>query len=143
MGANEWKHAPSLAGMSNGSLRFHLTAVRSGDFYRLSGQKPSGSAFITQTIDFADRKDVDRNTYSLVVDKTLDTTNGIAFVSDPIQQPTEISGLFSGQLDFITNKKDMDFKVTLFPLMPNGEYFQLSYYLTRASFAGTEASASF
>jgi hypothetical protein len=136
MGANEWKHAPSLAAMSNGSLRFHLTAGRSGDFYRLGDQKTSDSSFVAQTVDFADRKDVDRNTYSLVVDKTLDTTNGVAFVSDPIRQPTEISGLFSGQLDFIINKRDMDFKVALYELMPNGGYFQLSYSMMRASFAG-------
>lgn len=41
-----------------------------------------------------------------------------------IRLATEISGLFSGQLDFITNKKDADFNVALYELMPTGEYFQ-------------------
>jgi putative CocE/NonD family hydrolase len=135
MGANEWKHAPSLEAMSNGSLRFHLTAIRSGDAYRLSEQKPSADAFIEQKINFADRGDVDRAIPTLTVDKILDTSNGIAFASDPIRQPTEISGQFSGQLDFITNKRDMDVTVTLYELMPTGEYFQLSYYMARASYA--------
>lgn len=52
-----------------------------------------------------------------------------------IRLATEISGLFSGQLDFITNKKDMDLNMALYELMPNGEYFQLSYYMARASYA--------
>jgi putative CocE/NonD family hydrolase len=135
MGANQWKHAPSLDAMSNGLLRFHLTAVRSGNAYRLSEQKPSGNAFIPLEIDLADRSDVDRPTSNLIIDKTLDTHNGMAFVSEPMKQATEISGLFSGQLDFITNKKDVDFNVALYELMPNGEYFQLSYYMARAGYA--------
>jgi putative CocE/NonD family hydrolase len=135
MGANEWKHAPSLDGMSNGSLRFHLTAARDGDAYRLNEMKPSKDAFIRQRVDFADRSDVNRVASDLIVGKTLDTSNGIAFVSDPIPQPTEVSGVFSGELDFITNKKDMDVKVVLYELMPNGDYFRLSYYMARASYA--------
>jgi uncharacterized protein len=135
MGANEWKHTPSLDAMSNGSLRFHLTAKRFGNAYRLSEQKPSGDAFISQKIDLADRSDVDWLTSGLIIDKRLDTHNGIAFVSEPMKQVTEVSGLFSGQVDFITNKKDIDFNVGLYELMPTGDYFQLSYYMGRASYA--------
>ena len=105
MGANQWKHVPSLEAMSNGSLRFHLSATRAGDAYRLSEREPSANAFISQTIDFADRRDVSRDDSYLIASKTLDTHNGIAFVSDPLNQFTEVSGLFSGQLDFMTNKK--------------------------------------
>jgi putative CocE/NonD family hydrolase len=135
MGANEWKHAPSLEAMSDRSLRFHLTATRSGDAYRLSEQKPSADTSIDQKIDFADRSDADWPASGLTLSKTLDTHNGIAFVSDAIQQPTEISGQFSGQLDFITNKKDMDFNLELYELTPGGDYFDLSYYVARASYA--------
>jgi putative CocE/NonD family hydrolase len=134
MGANEWKHAPSLDAMSNGSLRFHLTAERTGAAYRLSESKPASDAFIDQKIDFAQRSDVNRSS-DLIIGKTLDTSNGIAFVSDPIPQPTEVSGMFSGELEFITNKKDMDVKLALYELMPNGDYFRLSYYMVRASYA--------
>jgi putative CocE/NonD family hydrolase len=138
MGANEWKHAPSLAAMGNQTLRFHLSAVKAGDAYRLDEGKPAGDAFITQTINFADRTDVDRISPSSgnLADKNLDTWNSIAFVSDPLVKPTELSGLFSGRLDFITNKKDMDFQFTLYELTPKGDYFQLSYYWTRASYVG-------
>jgi predicted acyl esterase len=37
-------------------------------------------------------------------------------------------------LDFITNKKDFDFNVQLYELTPEGEYVQLSYYWSRASY---------
>ena len=36
MGANRWKHAPSIAAMANGALRFYLSAERSGAGYRLT-----------------------------------------------------------------------------------------------------------
>jgi putative CocE/NonD family hydrolase len=135
MGANQWKHAPSLDAMSNGSLHFYLSAVRSRNVYRLSEQRPSGEASIPQEIDLADRGDVDRPSSGLIIDKTLDTHNGISFVSEPMKQVTEVTGLFSGQVDFITNKKDIDFNLALYELMPTGEYFQLSYYMARASYA--------
>ena len=135
MGANEWKHAPSLQAMSNGSLRFHLTAEQSGDRRRLSEQKPSRDQFIAQEVDLADRSDVNRPTYQDIVDRTLHTNNEIVFVSDPMPRPVEVSGLFSGQLDFVTNKKDVDINVALYELMPDGRYFQLSYYMVRASYA--------
>jgi len=133
MGANEWKHAPSLEAMSNGSLNFYLSAERAGEGYRLSGLQPSSDAFIEQSIDFADRSDVSAASSDLVVSKTLDSNNGIIFVSEPIPRATEVSGLFSGHLDFVANKKDMDLKVELYQLTPSGEYFRLSYYMVRAS----------
>jgi putative CocE/NonD family hydrolase len=136
MGANVWKHAPSLAAMANQTLRFHLTAARSGDSYKLSGQKPTAASTITQTVNLADRTDVDRQPPGGgVLDKALDTSNGIAFISDTISTPTELSGLFAGRLDFITNKKDFDFQITLFELTSTGDYVQLAPYWSRASYA--------
>jgi predicted acyl esterase len=69
-----------------------------------------------------------------IVGKSLHTPNGFAFVSEPFKSPVELSGLFSGRLDFITNKKDFDFNVQLYQLQPDGEYLQLSYYWARASY---------
>ena len=134
MGANVWKHASSIAAMADRKLRFHLTASRSGDRYRLLEKQPQGSAFITQTINLADRTDADRVVPGGgVVDKVIDTANGLAFVSDPLPARMEVSGLFSGHLDFVTNKKDFDFNVMLYELTPAGDYVQLAPYWTRAS----------
>src|SRR5262249_43002504 len=60
MGANVWRHAPSLAAMGNQTLKLHLSTERSGDTYRLSEKAPKGPGSITQTIDLADRTDADR-----------------------------------------------------------------------------------
>jgi uncharacterized protein len=148
MGANEWRYAPSIAAMGSETQRFHLSATKQGDAYRLSEQRGATDAFITQLVNFADRdafitqlvnfadrSDVDRVSPSTgnLSDKNLDTWNSIAFVSDPLAKPTELSGLFSGRIDFIANKKDLDFQFTLYELTSGGEYFQLSYYWARAS----------
>jgi putative CocE/NonD family hydrolase len=138
MGANEWKHAPSIAAMSSESLRFHLSAARTGDSYRLSEMEPEGKASIAQQVDFADRGDVDSRISTEIVDKRLDTSNSLAFVTDPFERPIEVSGLFAGRLDFVVNKKDLDIEVDLYELMPSGEYMQLTVtpaYLGRASYA--------
>jgi putative CocE/NonD family hydrolase len=137
MAANLWRHAPSLAAMGSERLRFHLSAERAGDAYRLAVPKPAGGAFIAQTVDFADRSDADRVVPGGGnVDRAIDTWNGVQFVSDPFSTPTELSGLFSGRLDFVSNKSDFDFSVQLYELTAAGEYVQLSYYLVRASHAG-------
>jgi uncharacterized protein len=47
-----------------------------------------------------------------------------------------MSGLFSGELDFITNKTDFDFEIDLYKMTPNGDYVQLAPYWARASFVG-------
>ena len=135
VGANVWKHAPTLKAMGNQRLRFHLSAAHSGDAYRLYEQKPLDEAFILQTINLADRSDVDKNAPGGgVLGKSLDTSNGIEFVSEPLPESTELSGLFSGQLDFVTNKKDFDFSTELYALTPNGEYAQLAPFWARASY---------
>ncbi len=135
MGANEWRHAPSLAAMGNQTLRFHLSASRTGDAYRLSPRKPAGKASVSLKVDLADRSDVDRMSPSNgIVDKNLDSWNGVVFMSDPFPKPIELSGLFSGRLDFIANKKDLDFRIDLYELTSKGEYVTLSFYMARASF---------
>jgi putative CocE/NonD family hydrolase len=135
MGANEWRHVPTLAAMGGQRLRLHLSAERTGDDYRLSPRKPPGGAFVPQKVDLADRTDADRIVPGgSIVDKEIDRASSVVFVSDPFPRPVELSGLFSGELDLITNKKDLDFTVELYELSPQGEYFELSYFLGRASY---------
>lgn len=136
-GANVWKHAPSLAGMTGQTLRLYLSATKSDLAYRLSGQKNSGDLFVPLKVDMADRSDVDRQSPGGgVLDKAVDTWNGIEFVSDPLPQPTELSGLFSGQIDLVINKKDFDFEIQLYELTTQGDYVQLAPYWARASYVG-------
>ena len=46
-----------------------------------------------------------------------------------------VMGQFTGELAFITNKKDFDLGVTVFEAMPDGKLFHLAYAVQRASYA--------
>ena len=117
VGANRWEHAPSIAAMANGAMRVPLSG--------------------TLVVDLADRSDVDREAAGGgVIDKAIDTANGLAFTSEPLASPAEANGLFSGHLEFVTNKKDFDFQITLYERTPAGEVVLLAPYWTRASYAG-------
>jgi uncharacterized protein len=135
-GANVWKHAPSLAAMATESARYFLSAevAASADHaYRMAAA--ATAAVIPLAVDLADRRDVDAQTPGGdVQDKALDSSNGLVFVSEPLAKPMEMSGLFSGHLEFIANKSDFDFQVSLYELSPAGDYFQLAPYWSRASY---------
>lgn len=131
MGANLWKHAPSLAAMAMAKQRLYFAGSNGG--YRLS--TTSSDKPMVQTVNFADRSDADRMAPGGdVLDKDLDTWGALEFISDPVRSATEVSGLFDGHLDFIANKKDFDFAVQLYERTPEGQYLQLSWYQARASF---------
>jgi uncharacterized protein len=135
-GANVWKHAPSLAAMATESARYFLSAELAGSpdhAYRLS--TAATTAAIPLSVDFSDRRDVDTQTQGGgVQDKALDSSNGLVFISQPLAKPTEMSGLFSGHLEFVANKSDFDFQVSLYELSADGDYFQLAPYWSRASY---------
>jgi predicted acyl esterase len=142
MGANEWRHAPSLEKMSSQTLTLYLTDVKttdryqSVDNYRLAQEKPSKPGFLEQTVDFADRKTTNNDYYpSLIVGRQPDLSSGYVFVSEPFEEPVSINGIFSGEIKAAINKKDMDVGVVFYELMPDGKLFQLSYFLGRASYA--------
>jgi uncharacterized protein len=121
MGANAWKHAPSIGKMAASKLRIPVARQ-------------------VLTVDLADRSDAGREVPGgSVIDKVIDTANAVKIVSDPIGKPAEIAGLFSGRLDFITNKRDFDFQVTLYELTPSGEVVLLAPYWSRASTNGHPA----
>lgn len=141
MGANVWKHAPSIAAMSDQALRYYLIALRSGENYRLTERNPGTTTTVLQNVDLADRTDVDRRPVGGgIVGTAIDTWNGVSFVSNPLQSPIEISGLFSGRLEFITNKRDFDFNISLYELTAKNEYVLLSTYWARASAVGDLAN---
>jgi putative CocE/NonD family hydrolase len=134
-GANVWKHASSLATMAGGTRRFYLSAMKSDHAYGLREEKDAHDATIDLKVDLGDRSDADRKVPGGgVLDTEVDTWNGIEFISTPLTKATELSGLFSGRLDFVTNKKDFDFEIDLYELTPHGDYVQLAPYWSRASY---------
>ncbi len=137
MGGNEWKHAPSIKEMSNEMLTLYLTDAKAGNRYVLSKVKPAVPRALPQVVDFADRKTSNNNDYYPfpIVEQPPDFSTGYAFLSDPFEEPVEVSGAFSGKIKAVINKKDMDIGVALYQVKPDGELFHLSYFLGRASYA--------
>ncbi|WP_431242802.1 CocE/NonD family hydrolase [Flavobacterium sp. P21] len=136
LGTNEWRSAPSLDKMHNSFLKLYLTDKKSGQFYALENKKPSQKRSLYQEVDFADRQTFNNEYYpDPIIRKEIDTTNGYAFISEPLKNPILINGSFLGEIKASINKKDMDLGVTLYEVLPNGEYFHLSYFIGRASYA--------
>ena len=130
MGANVWRHAPSLEKMHDDVLTLYTVD------HRLAPKKPAGGAFLEQVVDLADRKTQLNEYYPLpIVHDTLDDGHGLVFESEPLDAPLSIDGCFSGELHVTINKKDLDVGVVLYEKTPEGKYFSLSYYLGRASYA--------
>nr|WP_199044725.1 CocE/NonD family hydrolase [Dyella sp. ASV24] len=134
MGANAWKHAPSLDAMHSGTMRLYLGTRQGSSDYALTEQGKANAVAGTLSVDMADRSDVDATSPDGIIDKTIDRRNALVFVSQPLDQATEFSGLFSGKLDFVINKKDADISIALYEQMADGRYFQLSWYLARLSY---------
>jgi predicted acyl esterase len=136
MGANEWRHAPSLEAMGDDSLRLYLaSAVPSGGTAVLAPSRPETESVAQQRVDFADRRDVDQIPSSLVLAPPIDARDGIVFASAPLEAPTEIDGVPSGELDFTVNKQDVDLTLTFYEILPDGRFFRLTRpYLFRASY---------
>ena len=121
--------------MANRTLQFHLGTEKTGNAYLLTETAPAHDAAIDQKIDLTDRSDANRiapggNT----LDPAMDTWLSLEFMSVPFDRPVEFSGLFSGALRFVTNKKDFDFAIQLYELTPDHKYLQLSWYIARASY---------
>lgn len=136
MGANVWEHAPSLAKMSDQRLRLYLTGKKYSGNYLLSDVKPAKKGALEQVVDLADRKTSNNDYYpDPVIRKELDRSNGLFFISKPFDKAVRVSGIFEGMLKATINKKDMDVGVVLYEVTPEGEYFELSYFLGRASYA--------
>jgi putative CocE/NonD family hydrolase len=134
MGANHWKHVPSLNKMEDHQIRFYLDSVSGKKI--LSDQKPAKESFMVQRVDLSDRTTFYNDYYpEPIIKKDVDTTNGLFFITKPFNQTVSVSGALQGELKAIINKKDMDVGLVLYEVTPAGEYFQLSYYLGRASYA--------
>jgi putative CocE/NonD family hydrolase len=128
MGSNVWKHAPSISRMANGTKTLRLGRT------------------VDQVVDLSDRTDVAKwgssrdvldpsSSERAIIDTALNIAHSIELRSEPLSEATEISGLFAGKLEFVTNKKDFDASIALFEQMPDGKYFQLSYHWMRMSYA--------
>ncbi len=136
MGADTWKHAPTIKKMNNHNLKLFLSNQTNDGRYKLTERKQKKRGTLSQIVDFGDRKTSLNDYYpNPIIGKVLDESYGLVFASEPFQKSFELSGVFSGEFNLTINKRDLDFGVTLYEQLPTGELFQLSYYLGRASYA--------
>lgn len=132
MGTDAWRHAPSLAAMAPDTLTFYLDTTTAGGRRTLAARPGSGS--VAQTVDLADRTVTTQNFIRVpLADSVLDVANGVAYVSAPLAEAVTVSGSFLGELHLAISKRDADLGVVLYEHTPDGQYFQLSFYLGRAS----------
>jgi len=128
MGSNVWKHSPSISQMANGMKS--VTLGRS----------------VHQVVDLSDRTDAANwgstrdlldpsSTERAIIDTAINIAHSFELRSEPLEEATEVSGLFAGKLEFVANKKDFDASIALFEQTPDGKYFQLSYHWMRMSYA--------
>lgn len=135
MGANEWRSASSLENTSNDHLKLYLTKDSLNTFYALKPEAPTAKDFHYQEVDFADRKTSTNNYYpNPIIREEMDLSSGFNFISEPLKEAVLVTGSFTGQLNVSINKKDFDYGVTVYEVLPNGEYFHLSYIVGRASY---------
>lgn len=140
MGANVWRHVSSIATMSNSSKRFYLIPAGTSDRHSLSVM-PQPTAATTLTVDLTERKKQDPfDEFGQIITHGVDAWNGLTFVSAPFKSGVQFNGLFRGDFDIVTNKKDFDFEVDLYELRPDGTYFQLSHYMARASYVNDRST---
>lgn len=137
MGANEWRHAPSLAALGSRKLRLYLSTEKDGDRARLIGRKPLTDGFTEQRVDLADRKTQTNTLYypEPIIEEKPDHYTGLVYVGEKLARPVVVSGAFSGELEISVNKRDADLGVAIFEQLPDGRLFHLGYWLGRASFA--------
>ena len=134
MGADEWRHAPSLQAAADATT-FRLSPARCGPYHCLS-RGPAEGRPLMQAVDFADRATEGHRYYPYpAVRGGLEVQSGFAFASEPFEARVQVVGTFSGELKVRIDKRDFDFSVSLYELMPDGRVMQLSYYVGRASYS--------
>ena len=137
MGNNSWQHADSLAELNSDYQRFYLSNEKGKDSYLLSKQMAKDVGSLKQTVDLADRAtstNTDSYYWPIIKDELTDPT-GFTFTSFPFEQDTSVHGSFSGEIKVKINKKDFDLGMTFYQLTAEGKYFELLYYIGRASYA--------
>ncbi|MCF8323805.1 MAG: CocE/NonD family hydrolase [Leadbetterella sp.] len=137
MGKNAWRHLPQLSKMNNDTLTFYLSNTRKQNHYKLDMKTGGASEYIKHEIDFADRSDSSKLKLlgeAIVIDSVFRNDNSLRFVSEPFSKAFDINGEFLGQLKASINKKDMDIRVDLYEMLPDGRLHWLSNSLQRASF---------
>ena len=125
MGANAWQEASGLDDLAKGSVRLYLAADPHEGSGRLTPREPAGHAAFHLLVNLARREDGGAPPPKSLISASVPVENGVAYVSGPLPGGLEINGRLSGRLLISANKRDLDFTVSLYELLPQGSYFHL------------------
>jgi len=138
MGANVWRHSPSLGSVHGGvPMRLYFSSQKSHGMNSLANRQPPSDSLVTHEVDLGDRQKWYHGYHAYpiaIVQGPLSYVTESLFLSEPFEAPTVISGSFTGDLNVIINKKDFDLAVTVYEAMEDGKLFHLGYALHRASY---------
>ncbi|HET9864751.1 MAG TPA: CocE/NonD family hydrolase [Steroidobacteraceae bacterium] len=137
MGANEWRHVPTIAAMHPASRRLYFSATGNGSFHSLVSQMPEAHEELVHVVDLATRERYHNfHAYpGLIVQGPLQYITEAVFATGPFAGTTTVSGAFAGELLVRINKRDFDYGVTVFQELADGSLFFLGTSLNRASYA--------
>jgi hypothetical protein len=139
MGANTWRHSPSLGAMHGVPMRLYFSDQKDEGLYSLPNRRPPSGSKVVHDVDLADRvKFHGFHTYPWqVVQGTLQYVTESIFSTTPFEAATTVTGAFTGELLVTTNKRDFDLAITVYEAMPDGKLFHLAYAVQRASHSGS------
>jgi hypothetical protein len=135
-GANEWRHARSLAELEDGAERWYLAASPGGAPHRLVAAIPAPMS-LTVTLDLRERGDAAWRPTRELVAAEIPPRQGTLFLTEPFDEPVDLAGRLRGELDFTINKYDVDLSMMLYELRADGAYVKLfdPAFVFRASYA--------
>ena len=136
MGADQWRHVPTLDAPKRTPLRLYLDTRERDEPRRLLPTASEGGGNARLSVDLADRRDVRIPWPDALRANQLPTRNRISFASDPLLEDTEIVGSLRGVFDITPSRQDVDFNVSVYEQTASGEYRLLfDPYDFRASYA--------
>jgi hypothetical protein len=125
MGANAWQHTGTLDTLANDRVRLYFAAEPRAGSGSLTPREPTSRETVNIEANLARRKDDGEAASPSLMTGSVPVENGFAFVSGPLPGGLDIAGAFSGRLLLRTNKRDLDLTVSLYELLPDGNYFHL------------------
>ncbi len=139
MGANRWKHAPSLVAMASEVRTLYLSdaPAGAGAHHALTATRPAQPGYLEQVVDLADRTTSANDYYypSPILTDKLELGSARSYLSEPFAAPVSIGGLITGELRVRSNHRDLDVSVVVYEVLPDGRYLHLTYFVGRASYA--------
>ncbi|TDU25774.1 hypothetical protein DFR24_4219 [Panacagrimonas perspica] len=136
MGAGQWRHASSVEAMGSAAVRLYLETSEASDARRLFRDPTMNDVSFEQVVDRRNRDARGDDAPPPILSRQLPVRDGVKYISDPLPQSMEVSGLLSGQLDFRPSRMDVDLNVAMYELLADGGYLLLfDPYEFRASYA--------